>query len=278
MSVAQQNLIIGNDVAEAETDSLLIDQEMWDAVFPAGQESACKAIGRGIADDLDIRLAPHESLPGQITMTVNTRLFHAKSVFNPASMRMHADDITVTYNARGTGIGRAFMRNQMEFCRSAGYKGIDITAGGTSGAYCWARYGFLPQKNAGLFGSREFRADIDENYRRIKPLLSDTDTARIEALLQMKNETDIADLAALPIDLAQALRASYDQAVRNDTRYEKFTPDQRMATRFLEHLGTGRVVPAGAAILSMTHWQGYIDFDNARQMQRINDYLRSGPR
>ncbi|MEZ0260657.1 MAG: hypothetical protein ACAH80_06575 [Alphaproteobacteria bacterium] len=173
----------------------------------------------------------------------------------------------------GKGIGRKIMRNQIEFFIASGCEKLEMHAGLNAGGYTWARLGFLPyDKGEYKDDFRELRQEVRERYKKVAPLLSDSEKERMDEILKFKDAKAVWKLADSRIDLGKRLRDVF-KAAANDDRKAQRLEEKLSPLVDSDDLKGDKPQPIGRILLAGTSWHGEMDFKDKAQMKRVSDYV-----
>lgn len=165
---------------------------------------------------------------------------------------------------RGTGLGRAALRNQIEFAHALGLHRFSIIAGNTSGGYTWARMGFDPNRN-----DPSHPWTLTEHLRRrfdlVAPVLTAPERASVAPYLDLRDGNDLRAIASNTVDITARLPALLDAGGDHA---------EILPLRASFHDAARRATPLtlGKALLLRTTWSGLLDLQNPAQMARTGAY------
>lgn len=256
-------------------------RHMWDRVFPFSPEVAHRILTCDLEGPIEIKVNFDCKKGIRNRLSLTHASYHDTRKFDFRKRTVVPGFIHVEPELRGRGIGRKVMRNEVELFRSSGkIDMMTIKAGAEAGAYTWSRFGFLPSHQS--YSQRfNLESHIRRRYGALRPLLTSGEEADLVQLIGLKKPEDIWALADCRIDLGTRLRNLYHDAscnVRKDclnTLIDTFSYEYSsgilicLASSALK----GNPVPAGRFLLAGNKWDGVLDFNNPRQMERARNYV-----
>lgn len=259
-------------------------QTTWNNRIGISPESALNTLTRDLPlCDIDI-LFPNAKSELSFLFFIRTRdnTLQDRRRTDLVNMRVMTGRMMVDTQQRA--LGRTLMRNEIEFFHAMGAQGMDIFAGMTSGAYAWARFGFLPTtecKNIFL------KHALPSRYHAILPFLTKSDKTEIAAAIKLNSPTDIWAISDQRTDVQEAMaNALYPSAyapisLKLRKIFSKVSQSLSGGTDSLL-LNKGhaqdmllRKAPTtlGQYLLLGGYWSGKLDFDNPQQMNRVSNYV-----
>ncbi|HTK85732.1 MAG TPA: hypothetical protein VL625_11685 [Patescibacteria group bacterium] len=234
------------------------------------REQAEEILKRDMPQDTRVSIDVDESGYGNIAIKSEdideSRTFNLdEHLLNSGFMELSRD------GAKGKGLGRHIMRNEIEFFRACGVKRFHIYAALSNGGYTWARLGFLPENTI------EFRNMKDKVRARLEilaPVLVEDEKKELEDIAQFNSAKDIWRLADSKIDLRQRLIDCFTKAADGDISARRLKSDLiEMHDDIVQLTRSKKDLLIGRVLLTGTSWYGNIDFDNAEQMARVEKYV-----
>lgn len=169
--------------------------------------------------------------------------FHARTVDLQGSF-VNADRMFVSPDKQGDGIGRAFMKDLVTFCKAIKVREIRLDAEHV-GRYAWLRAGFCPDRGSWSILRMEL-------LQRLMAALPDLGQPRFMEIMSMINSKDPGQARKIA-----ALR------------------DPVKSLELLDETGAGRSVPLGRAMFLEigSGWSGAMDFDEEDTKAVVKSYL-----
>jgi hypothetical protein len=202
---------------------------------------------------------------------------------------MGCSEVHVPETMRGNGLGRNWLRAQIEFSAAMGYDHYAFSAGQTHGGYVWARAG------ASLDKSPERHPDIHEQMtilsevlmlklEAFRPFLPSFEYNHARAFCSVTNAHDLNMLsdmrdAVIPADALPQITKRIDQLLEKKifNRADVQTGIVARSSLFdaFEHAGRAgaNTVPLSHALLVSTFWPAVVNFNDSKAMGRVEQYV-----
>lgn len=241
----------------------------WNSYVPLAPRTAYDVLTRGLPEETQVKITDLDCA-GQGSLTIQKfddeqggELFSDERPFDLRLGEVEMGMVSVSPDYQGRGLGRALMRNQIEFFHACAVRRFNIVASSANGGYTWARMGFLPQDiRAPRLRDKEMKK-VHEKIALLRPLLTKADLAVAEDAAQLRRATDLWRLADLRTDMAPALA----KAIRKNDKLRDMVSYQ-----FHRAQEGGYELPLGRLLLSGASWDGTLDLENRRQMKRVDAY------
>lgn len=189
----------------------------------------------------------------------------------------------VNPDARGNGLGKAWLKSMVELTLVFGNEDLKFLAGSENGAYAWGKAG-VPMNMAPEQSDKRTNLSrtVIRRLEAVRPFLSPADYSLARDLARFSMKDDINRLAAMtavvPIAVLDDLRAkdsvicnrlAESYALRCSADGEKLY----LVRAFEGAAKQGRELSLPRFLLSHTGWEARVDFSNAGEMQTIGAYL-----
>ncbi len=263
-------------------------EDSWEKYSPFTQDEAREILTRDLPKQTDVRFTVQDK--GYISFKIEAD--NIISEMRSCDFREHEaykGVLEVAHYERGHGLGRALMRNQIEFYRACGIKKMEINAASEAGAYAWARMGFLPKDI-----EYDLKREVQHRWQMFEGLLTNEEISGFEkpgtiySALDMRRREDLWQIADQRADMAPRIRDLFSRAANGDMAAAELADDLQSCyvdakvvigrwglPKFdlqQEVLG-GQYMPIGRLLLMRTEWEGYLDFNNEKQMARVESYV-----
>lgn len=188
----------GGSKSQGELGTVDVSDEHKDAVrklFGDDIDAAAKKLGEGLPSGVNAKtsFSVHN---GAVIFSTEFRSADGKDVgkatrtFDPTSGIVEHTLFRLDGSQQGKGLGTAYLKNNIDAYRKAGLKTVRIKAGSESGAYAWAKLGFVPDQNSW----DRLRGDLATD-KAVLNKFSPGENSSIKTLLDEKNPKGIWALA-----------------------------------------------------------------------------------
>jgi len=257
--------------------------KLWNRFIPVAPDKAFEILTRDLPDDTEIVLKLEDDGSGRIDVDSDEK-FNEGRDFDIKKKTLKAGMIRVKDGYQGKGYGRFILRNEMEFFHALGIRKFKVTASLDNGGYTWARMGFLPVKDDDFKGTAR---EVRESIKALKPLLSDEEKQKLKNWGAFRRRTDMWKVADADIDLGPRLSRLFNKAAQGAEEEEpkkSVRKARELVDALKDHFSkavfdymktqaekNGSVM-IGRVLLTGTSWDGEIDMDNVKQMERVGNY------
>lgn len=242
---------------------------LWNKYIPITPERAQEIMRRDLPAETNVRIEIYNRGRGKIHLRGGGIM--EKRLFDLGNRNILPGHIQLNEKAGANGYGRAVIRNEIELFRECRAKEFCIGAGSTAGGYVWARFGFLPTREAlpqlslGLKATAEKLQDILTTEERI-------DVAVLAEVYKAENVWQIADLRQ---DLGPRLRDLFTKAQSGDQTSlaicDKLKDIPAINNQMALITSAEAPFPLGRALLAGSNWNGYFKLENQKQIDRARN-------
>ncbi|HTK85660.1 MAG TPA: hypothetical protein VL625_11315 [Patescibacteria group bacterium] len=231
------------------------------------REQAEEILKRDMPLDTTVSLTVREDGRGRIA--IKSKDIDESRSFNLVDHALHSGCMELNSDgAKGKGLGRHIMRNEIEFFRACGVKKFNIYAALTNGGYTWARLGFVPESTAGFAGTVKTRVE------KLSPLLTTEEKETLADIAKFRSTKDIWRLADLKVDMRERLTSVFKKAAEGDVQARYLTSAIEDMNGDIEtQLRSKKELMIGRLLLTGTSWDGNLFFDDKEQMARVENYV-----
>lgn len=202
---------------------------------------------------------------------------------------MGRSEVHVPENMRQHGMGRNWLRSQIEFSAALDYDHYAFSAGQTHGGYVWARAG------ATLDRSLERYPDIHEQLTNLsqvlllkleafRPFLPKQDYSLARAFCRVTDAHDLNKLAemkhaTIPADALPEITGRIDQLLaanifsRADVQTGIVARSSLFDTFEMATKAGSDSVPLSQALLMSTFWPAVVNFNDRMTMDKVESYV-----
>lgn len=253
---------------------------LWNKNIPISPRQAAKILTDGLPAESKVEISLDEDGEGSLCFS-GPGIDHVIASFDFGRLERYEGSMVVFSDQRGKKIGRTILRNQIEFLHTCGIKKFKVHASLSAGGYMWARFGYLPQ-NINDPDFERVREHVQSSLKALKNLLKEEEYKTLEEYAEFRKKEHMWRVADCRIDMVERLAATFNKASNPKLRTKKSLQIAKRVGRKLdlsrsEYFQSGIVnrqpVFLGRLLLAGTSWKGFINLDNARQMERVGAYV-----
>lgn len=242
---------------------------LWNKYMRMTPERAQEIMRRDLPPETQVRIEVYNNGRGKIHLRGGGIM--EKRLFDLGKRAIFPGHIHLNENAAAQGYGRAVIRNEIELFRECRAREFSIGAGSAAGGYVWARFGFLPTRDA-LPG---LSCGLKANAENLHDILTPRERDEVCVLSDVRKAENIWQIADLRQDLGPRLRDVFAKAQNGDRASlavcDRLKDIPAINNQMALILSGDAPFPLGRALLAGSNWSGYFELDNPKQIERARN-------